>query len=279
MRTRDIIERVITWAALVFFAFFFLYPFWNVIWGSVKTIPQFSSTLIFEPIANPTFEPFMSALAELARPLWVSFLVAAFTVLISVVFGALGGYCLSRSRYKLTGTLLALVLFGLYIPGVTKLIPLLRVTQLLGIYNTPWGVGIAIGSVQLPISTVLYRQYYKQLPESLFESARISGANHLHMFSGIVIPLSQVPAVTVAVQAFTIGWNNLLFPLVLTSGTASSRPAAITVANLRIAAQREATYNQMLSAGIIAAIPVIVLYLVFQRYVTGGFRQIGMGGK
>ena len=215
----------------------------------------------------------------MAPPLWVSFLVAAFTVLISVVFGALGGYCLSRSRYKLTGTLLALVLFGPYIPGVTKLIPLLRVTQVLGIYNTPWGVGIAIGSVQLPISTILYRQYYKQLPESLFEPARISGVNHLHMFSGIVIPLSHVPAVTVAVQAFTIGWNNLLFPLVLTSGTASSRPAAITVANLRIAAQREATYNQMLSAGIIAAIPVIVLYLVFQRYVTGGFRQIGMGGK
>jgi len=93
--------------------------------------------------------------------------------------------------------------------------------------------------------------------------------------SKIVLPLSKIPSITVAVLSLSVGWNVILLPLILTTGSLETRPVAILLQQLYTEAQQFATFNEMLAGGILAALPPIIIYLIAQNYVTQGFRQLG----
>ena len=94
-----------------------------------------------------------------------------------------------------------------------------------------------------------------------------------------MLPLSKIPTVTVAVLSLGVGWNVFLFPLVLTTGSPEDRPIGVTLSALRAAAEQDGTFNHMLAAGILAAIPPVILFLIAQRYITSGFRTMGGAEK
>jgi ABC-type glycerol-3-phosphate transport system permease component len=276
---RDKIERAVIWIGLFLFMFFFLYPFWIALWGSLKSLYVMNQTKVFQPTLNITLEPMRAAFEKLRRPAIHSVIIALTVSLIAIFGGMLGGYALVRGRFRGISVILALVLFGIYIPGATKLLPTLRIIMFLGIYDTPFAVGLSVGSMMLPMSTILYRQFYQQFPKSFYEVAVIAGGNHLDIFGKIVVPMSKVPTVTVAVLSLGVGWNVFLFPLVLTTGSPEDRPIGVTLSALRAAAEQDGTFNEMLAAGILAAIPPIILFLIAQRYITSGFRSIGGAEK
>jgi len=279
MRQRLGIERVLMWALLALFLFFILYPLWIGLVTSVKDLGEIYATLVFEPTLRPTFEAYSHVLALFRDPIVHSLYIAFTVCAVGIFFGMIGGYCLSTQRFAGAGLVFALVLFGIYIPPATKLLPSLRIVQLLGLYNTNLGVGLVVGSQFLPMATILYRQFYTQYPSSFFELARLEGANHLDVFFRVMIPLSKIPTVTVGVLALSTGWNVFLFPLVLTTGTLSRRPIGVALSMLRAGAVQDGTYHYLMAGAVIAALPPIILYLVAQRYITSGFRSIGTGDR
>jgi glucose/mannose transport system permease protein len=205
----------------------------------------------------------------------ISFSVATIVSFLGIFFGLLGGYVLSRKKNMWIIAMFSLVLFGNYIPPSTKVLPALKIMQFVGLYDTIIGLAVSIGSMVLPLSTLLFRQFFIQIPESYFEAATIEGAHHLNLFRRIAVPLAKIPAFAVTVLTFAIGWNAYLIALVLTRGEAFERPIAITVVGLMEYAELYSTYNIMLAGGILASIPVVVLYLATQRYTTAGFRSLG----
>lgn len=266
-----------TWVILILFALFVLYPFWIGIAGSLKSDKEFFRLPAFYPPVHFTLTSYKKAWAEVLGPMWFTLRIALMTMVLSVVFGTIGGYLLAHTRFPGSRLLFIVLVFGIYIPGVSKLIPVIRVIQIFGLYNTSFGVSLAISSIQLPLTTILYRQYFLQFPKSLFEVAEISGADHLQVLRYIVVPLASIPTATVAILAVSAGWNDLLFPLVLISGRVQVVTTAIT--GLIYEAERYSLFNKLLAGTIIVTIPVTVLYLLFQGRITTGFRQMGEGVK
>jgi glucose/mannose transport system permease protein len=272
---REKLEQAVIWLGLLLFAFFFLYPFWIALWGSLKSIPVMNQTRVFAPTLRISLEPIREALEVLRKPFGHSVVIALTVSLTAIAGGVMGGYALLAGRFRGKGVILALVLFGIYIPAITKLLPTLKIVQFLGLYDTSFAVGLSVGAMMLPMSTILYRQFYRQIPESFTEAAVLEGGNHLDVLGRIVAPLSKVPSVAVGVLALGTGWNVFMLPLVLTTGNPNDRPIGVALSNLRTAAEQDGTFNVMLAAGVLAAVPPIILYLVAQRYVTAGFRSLG----
>jgi glucose/mannose transport system permease protein len=272
-------EVVILWILLVPFLFFILFPFWVGFVTALKDTQQIYNSLSFVLPRSPTTASFRYVLGLFRRPLGHSGYIAFVVSVVGISLGMVGGYCLRDQRSKWISFVFALVLFGIYIPPVTKLLPTIRIVQMIGLYNTNLGVGLAVGSMFLPMATILYRQAYMQFPESFFELARLEGANHLDVFFRIIVPLSKIPTVTVAILSLGTGWNVFLFPLVMTTGSLQRRPVGVALSMLRDAAVMDGTLNNLLAGAIISAIPPIIIYLIGQRYITSGFRSMGTGDK
>lgn len=272
---KPIVDKIVVGLMLVIFGFFFLYPFWIGFWAALKSLKVMNATAVWAPTLQLTLQPARDALVQLWRPAWHSIVIAGLVSVLAIAGGATGGYVLISGKFRMKGVILALVLFGIYIPGATKLLPTLKLVQWLGLYDTDFAVGLSVGAMMLPISTILFRQFYRQFPSSFFEAAVIAGGNHLDIFGRIVIPLSKIPTVTVAVLSLGTGWNVYLLPLVLTTGSPKDRPVGVLLSNLRAGAMQDGTFNMMLAAALLAALPPILLYIFAQKYITTGFRSLG----
>jgi len=270
------LNSIILWVFVTMFLSFLLYPFWIAICTSFKSLHTFFDTKVFIPaLMEGTFQPYIEAFDKILTPMLHSLVIAVITTFIAIYFGMIGGYVLTAGRFKGAGLVFTLVVFAIYIPGSTKLLPTLKIVQFLGLYDTNFSVGLSVGSMMLPLSTILFRQFYVSIPKSFFEVAELSGADHLQIFRRIIIPLSKIPIVTVTVLSFGVGWNVFMFPLVLTTGTYTDRPVGVALSSMRSAAVQDGTFNVMISGAIIASVLPIIFYLFAQKHVTNGFRSMG----
>ena len=237
-------------------------------------------TLVYAPAFPMQLNSYKQAFSILVKPLKISFILGLYVTFFSIFLGILGGYCLGLCRFKGRDLLIALCLFGIYIPPVTKMLPALKISQWMGIYNTTFGVGLITGAMVMTTATIIFRQFYIQIPKTYLEAAIIEGGTHLDIMHYLILPLSIGPAISVFVMAFAIGWNNYMMALVLTHGPIENRPIALSIATLKDLALYEANYSVMLAGGIITALPPIILYVLFQNHVrTGSARSSGTVDK
>ena len=270
------LEFLLMWTIIIVFSFFLLYPFWIAICTSLKNLNQFFETKVYVPVfLNGTIRPYIEAFSQLAIPMLHSLFIAIVTVTIAIFFGMVGGYVLTAARFKGASIVFAFVVFAIYIPVETRLLPLLKIIQLLGLYNTDFGVGLAVGSTMLPMSTILFRQFYVNIPKSFYEVAEIAGADHIQVFQMIIMPLSKIPIVTVTVLSFGIGWNAFMLPLIFTTGSYTDRPIGVALSSMHAAAVQDGTFNRMIAGALLTSIIPIIIYLFAQEYITSGFRSMG----
>ncbi len=181
-------------------------------------------------------------------------------------------------RYEFRGRLTFLRgLLGLQsIPGTLMLLPVFvlfsSTASLLGIQiiGTRWAVFITYLTFALPFSTWVMVTYLRGLPKALEEAARIDGASSWRILTQIVMPLSWPGIVVSGIFAFLLGWNDVLFASVLTNPESRTAAVALQVFGATQEGGAIPLYGQMMAASLICAVPVVVLYLVFQRYLIGG---------
>jgi multiple sugar transport system permease protein len=220
--------------------------------------------------------------ADLTSGIVNSVVVCGLTAIASALLGTSTAYVLVR--YTFLGRLTILRgLVGLQsIPGTLMLLPVFVLFSSAGNYlgltviGTRWGLFIAYLTFALPFSTWVMVTYLRGLPRELEEAGRVDGASTLTILFRIIVPLSLPAIVVSGIFAFLLGWNDVLFASVLTRPETHTAAVALQIFGSTQEGGALPVYSQMMAAALICAAPVIVLYLVFQRYLVGGLTAGGV---
>ncbi|MBN1890049.1 MAG: carbohydrate ABC transporter permease [Thermoflexales bacterium] len=185
----------------------------------------------------------------------------------SALLGSMNGYVLSHWRFRGSDTLFTLFLFGMFIPYQSILIPLVQTLQKMGLYGSIPGLILVHVVYGIPITTLIFRNYYAAVPTEMVEAGRIDGANLLGIYRHIMFPISLPGFVVVMIWQFTSIWNEFLFAVVITSKP-SVQP--ITVALNNLAGSFVVEWNVQMAGALMAALPTLLVYIVLGRYFMRG---------
>ena len=203
----------------------------------------------------------------------VSVGVTALRVIVQMILCAMAGYAFARMQFRGRVILFALLLSILMVPNQIYLIPQYSIIQGMGLLNTV--LGIAMPGLFSAFGTFLLRQHFVALPAELEEAARLDGANPWQIFWRVMLPLSGPALASVAILTTIASWNDLLWPLVV-STYEDRMPLAVGLATLQ--GQHMTNYPVMMAASLLAMTPILILFLVLQRRVVEGLAHSGMKG-
>jgi len=218
----------------------------------------------------------------LATGLFNSILVSGIVAVVCALLAVSTAYVLVRYSFRGRLTFLRALLGLQSIPGTLMLLPVFvlfsTAATALGIQiiGTRWALFVTYLTFALPFSTWVMVTYLRGLPRELEEAARIDGASSWRILTGIIVPLSWPGIVVSAIFAFLLGWNDVLFASVMTSPESRTAAVALQVFGATQEGGAVPLYGQMMAAALICAAPVVVLYLVFQRYLVGGLTAGGV---
>ncbi|HEX7350079.1 carbohydrate ABC transporter permease [Brachybacterium sp.] len=212
-------------------------------------------------------------LMPFASQFTVSATVTVLRVVVQMLLCAMAGYAFARMRFRGRGILFALLLSILMVPNQIYLIPQYSIIQNMGLLNT--ALGIAMPGLFSAFGTFLLRQHFISMPASLEEAARLDGANQWQTFWRVMLPLSGPALASVAILTTIASWNDLLWPLVV-STYEERMPLAVGLATLQ--GQHMTNYPVMMAASLLAMAPILLLFLALQRRVVEGLAHSGMKG-
>jgi multiple sugar transport system permease protein len=216
--------------------------------------------LIFRGGAESVGATFRAALANTT-------IVAVGTVAISMVVGILGAYAFARLRFRFRQAVLILFLATYMLPQIALLIPLYLILNSLGLLDTVTGLIIVDCSLVVPFVLWILSNYFLTIPEELEEAARIDGASRLGALFRVVLPAAR-PGIFAAIMfAFLLAWDEFMYALIFTSSNAAK---TLPVAISEFAGRYTTDFGLVAAGGILAAIPPIVVAMIFQRYVVSG---------
>jgi len=197
---RDRPARALLYAALLLLAGFYLLPVFAIVVASLKTFAEASQSTLWELSKAPTLDAYSRALTQLAPNFVNSVFLAVPATLISAFLGSMNGYVLAKWRFRGANLLFTLLLFGMFIPYQSVLIPLVKFLQIIHLYGGIPGLILAHVVYGIPICTLIFRNYYAGLPTELVEAGRIDGASVLGVYRYILFPIS-IPGFVVVIAA------------------------------------------------------------------------------
>lgn len=205
-----------------------------------------------------------------------SLVVSGSVAIVSAVIAIGTAYVLVRFSFLGRLTMLRGLLGLQSIPGTLMLLPVFVLFASIGswigitIIGTLWGLFIAYLTFALPFSTWVMVTYLRGLPKELEEAARIDGASNLGILFRVIVPLSWPGIVVSAIFAFLLGWNDVLFASIFTKPDTATAAVVLQVFSASQEGGAIPVYSQMMAASLVCAVPVVLLYLLFQRYLVGG---------
>ncbi|MFC7240191.1 carbohydrate ABC transporter permease [Saliphagus sp. GCM10025317] len=274
-------QRIALYVILVGLIAFYLSPLWGGVTTAFKTDAGFVQTT---PLIPPTPEwftlaPWQEAFGRLQGGLLnsVTFVVPA-TVL-SALFGSLAAYGLTKLSWRGQVGVLVIFLAGVFLPYQSVLVPLRQFWSMVGLTDllsfAPFlaeradliELTITHTAYGIPICTILFRSYYKGMDDDMIEAAKIDGANAFGIYKRIVFPLSLPMFAVTLIYQFTQVWNDLLFALVLVSSRSNY---VVTQSLNELQGSLAQEYNIQMAGAFIAALPTILIYVVFGRQFAQG---------
>ncbi|MUV37281.1 putative ABC transporter permease protein [Lentibacillus sp. JNUCC-1] len=258
--------KFIKYVILIFFAILFLAPVYVIIVTSLKPLDQVSLAEMWTLPSSIDFSSYAVAFSKLAPNLMNSFYLVIPATLISALLGAMNGYVLSKWKFKGSETIFTVILFGMFIPYQSILIPMIQFLREIGLYNSIAGLILVHVVYGLPITTLMFRNFYANIPDQMIEAAKIDGASFLGVFRHIIIPLSITGFVVVAIWQFTNIWNEFLFAVTVT--TSDSQPVMVALQNL--SGSQIVQWNVQMAGALIAAMPTLLVYIFLGKYFVRG---------
>ncbi len=204
-----------------------------------------------------------------------SFFVGLMTMFLTLVIGSLASFTVGRMRLRQGWMLSNAALMTYVIPASFLAIPLYRVMQIYGLTNSLWAVILSIVTFSTPYAIFIFSQYGKSIPMELDELARIDGANPLQIYLRIYLPLMAPALVAVGTYALLLAWNEYLYNFLMLS-TPESMTVAVALA--QFLNSDESPWNYMMATAIIYALPPLILYYGFRRYMAAGLTMGGVKG-
>ena len=260
-------SRAVVYLLLALVAAVFLMPVYVMLATSLKSLAAAQATSMWAPPAALSLDAFRAAGAKMARGLLNSVALTIPATAISCAVGSLNGYCLSKWKFRGSDFLFTLVLFGMFIPYQSILIPLVVFLQKVGLYDTIAGLVLVHVVYGVPITTLIFRNYYATVPTELIEAGRIDGAGLLSVYRHIFLPVSVPAFAVVAIWEFTNIWNEFLFAVTL---IASPDRQPVTVALQNLSGSMISQWNVQMAGALVASAPTLLVYLLLGRYFVGG---------
>ena len=261
------VSRLAIYVILIAAAVFYVIPVYLLFVTGLKGFEEANNQALmwqFPRAAN--FGSFEDAWKQVSPFFINSIKIAVPAAVISSIVGSINGYVLAKWRFRGSETLFTLILFWMFIPYQAILIPLLQVEQFFHLYGTIEGLIIVHVIYGIPITTLIFRNYYVAIPNELVEAGKVDGAGFWSIYRNILLPLSAPGFVVVLIWQFTSAWNDFLFAVTLTKQ--SSWPVTVAVNNL--AGSFEVAWNVKMAGALIAAIPTLLIYVLLGRFLMRG---------
>lgn len=226
---------------------------------------------------NPTFQNYIdifnpsSVSSEVSRTfirtLGNSFLVASLVTFVSLLVGTMAAYALARIKFPFRRGIMMGILGTRMIPEVSLVIPLYLTAAKLGLLNKPIVLIVTYLSFALPFAIWIMTGFFETIPVELEDAARIDGCSRFEILYRIILPISSPGLISTALFVFLSAWDEFFFALIFTSTIATK---TVPVAIAEFTGRYAVDITAMMAGGVIAAIPPVILALIFQRYIISG---------
>lgn len=297
MSTKSKCYKIISVAIIVILAIAFAFPLYWIVTGSFKTAKAINATSPQWWPSEWVLDNYQKLFSKQVAPMWsisipftgITFagpvVPAAIRWLINTVFmavaamlltcatAAMAGYALAKKRFFGRTLLFSLIVCAMALPKQVILIPLLREMSSLKLYNTLWAVILPI--VGWPFGVFLIKQFAEGIPSEMMEAARIDGASEWKTFTNVALPMIKPGIGALAIFTFISSWNEYFMQLImLTSTETATMPLGIA----KMQAENSTDFGLIMAGAALAAIPIIIVFLIFQKYFTKGITMGAVKG-
>lgn len=273
--------RILLYAIAIFFTVYYLLPLFLLVLTGLKSYQEVNLYDMWSLPKTLSFQSYIDAwrgsqsIQGLGRNFMNSLYLTVPATIISCFLGAMNGYVLSKWRFRGSEIIFPLLLFGMFIPYQSILIPMVYTLQAMKLYGGIPGLIFVHVVYGIPICALIFRNYYATLPNEMLEAARIDGGNFFSIFTRIILPLSAPGFVVVAIWQFTNIWNDFLFAITITNNP-TSQP--ITVALQNMAGSYSIEWNVQFAGALIAALPTILVYVLLGPFFVRGLMAGSLKG-
>ena len=269
--------RIVSYVVIAVLAFGWLVPVLWAVMTSLKTESEAAAAPItIVPESGFTLDAYARVLSSSQVPRWAlnSLITATAVTLITLVISALAGYALSRLDFKGKKIALAVIIGSIMVPGQILIVPLFQQMLDFDLVDTYWGV-ILPQIVAAPMVFIL-KKFFDQIPRELEEAALVDGASRLRILRQIIVPLSRPILAAVSIFVFIGAWNNFLWPFIVIN---DSDLMTLPVGLQTVVSAYGIQYAQNMAQAVLAALPLIVAFLFFQRQIIKGISTTGIAGQ
>ena len=283
--------RTVTLIVLIVLALLFLFPLYWILTGSVKTMAEINSATprwfpqeftlrnyaeLFSRRSAPLLSLFGVEVGKVPGAIrWLlnTVFMAVMAMILTCITAAMAGYALAKKRFFGRTLLFSLIVAAMALPTQVILIPLIREISALGLYDNIWAV--IFPTVGWPFGVFLMKQFAEGIPGEMLEAARIDGAGEIMTFTNIVYPMIKPGVGALAIFTFINSWNDYFMQLIMLT---SSNNLTISLGIATMQAENSTDYGLIMAGAALAAIPIIIVFLVFQKYFTKGITMGAVKG-
>lgn len=294
---RSVCYKIISVAIIAVLAFTFAFPLYWIITGSFKTSAAINATTpqwwprewVLDNYRK-LFSRQVAALWEIRIPFtdihfsgpdvpaavrWLlnTVFMAVASMLLTCVTAAMAGYALAKKRFVGRTLVFSLIVCAMALPKQVILVPLLREMAALELYNTIWAVIFPI--VGWPFGVFLMKQFAEGIPGEMMEAAKIDGAGEWKTFYTIALPLIKPGIGALAIFTFINSWNDYFMQLIMLTST---RNLTISLGIAKLQAENVMDFGLIMAGASLAAVPIIIIFLIFQKYFTKGITMGAVKG-
>ncbi|EIO4315213.1 carbohydrate ABC transporter permease [Listeria monocytogenes] len=252
--------------------FFMILPF---IWMVLSSLKMDAEILKIPPTIWPetfTLDNFTKLFTEMDFAIYLkNTLIIVFFSFFGLFLNAMAGYGFAKFKFKGKNKLFYLVLATMMIPGQVTMIPVYLLLNAAGLTNTM--TGIVLPGLVGAFGIFLFRQFMSTISDDLLEAARLDGASEFYIFWRIVIPISRPVLAVQGILTFIAGWNSFLWPLIIAN---DEKFYTLSVGLQLLKGQYGSNYALQMAGATFMVIPIILIFMTFQKYILKGFNVSGM---
>lgn len=276
MKKKRLLSDIIVFSLLTVAALFTLFPLLMALMNSFKD----NRELLINVMSWPTdfsLDNYIRTFEKMhyGRSFFNTVILASLSVSLMILFSALAGWKLCRTKTRLSRFLLKLFVFSMLIPFSSIMIPLYKVTLALNIKNSLVGLSFVYAGLGVSMAIFLYNGFVKSIPIEMEEAAAIDGCNSIQTFFKIVLPMLKPITATITITNVLWVWNDFLLPLIVVS---DNKKYTLLLSTNTLFGQYSSDWTAILSALILAALPVIVFYAIFQKQILKGIADGAVKG-
>ncbi|MFD4770530.1 carbohydrate ABC transporter permease [Streptomyces niveus] len=272
-----LLPRVLSVLALILMAGVWLVPLaWGVNTSFKSEVDASAAGGDWIPAGGFTLAAYREIFAQGNLPVWAlnSLLIGVAVTVLTVVVSAMAAYALSRGLFRGRRALLAVTVASIMVPPQILIVPLFRQMLVMNLVDTY--AAVILPQVVAPVMVFILKKFFDAVPRELEEAARIDGAGSVRIFVSVILPLSRPILAAVSIFVFITTWNNFLWPFIITSDpTLMTLPVGLSSVKDSYGLQNA----QASAASVLAAVPLLVVFMLFQRQIVKSVATTGLGGQ